>query len=251
MAQISLKAEYTEINDQWSENLLFWIKELYQIYKDEFIETVALRNLSMKIYRGEFISILGPSGSGKTSLLKIIAGLLPCTTGRIYFKATPKSNLENIAKYNSEARITYRRDNIGYISQELVLFDYLTVEENIQIPLLIKDQNPKENEDEIEKIMKDCGIEHRREYKIQQLSGGEKQRVQIAMALITKPRIILADEPTANLDSKNALNIFDLLKQINNKYQSNILAVTHDVSIKSFTHRNLIIKDGELFEENK
>ncbi len=192
---------------------------------------------------------MGPSGSGKSTLLKILAGILPCTTGRLYYKKDENSVVENISKYDLLKRTKFRRENIGYVFQEYNLFEYLTVEENIKVPILIKNQDPKKKTDDIDEVLKICNIEHRREYKIEQLSGGEKQRVQLAMALVTKPKIIIADEPTGNLDSKNALSIFQLLKNITNNHKTTVLTVTHDLKIKNYCDRSLLIKDGMISNE--
>lgn len=146
--------------------------------------------------------------------------------------------------------IDYRRKFIGYIPQENLLFPYLSVEENIKIPMEIKNEGrlSEDWENKTEKILNLCGIEHRREYLGEQLSGGEKQRLQIAMGLITDPKIIIADEPTANLDSENAMNIFQLFQEIQQTTGTTILTVTHDNLIKSYVDRIIEIKDGKLNE---
>lgn len=247
MKPISYETELLKIKESWPENLLFSLKEIYMIYKSKYIETVALHNLNLNIFQGDFIAVMGPSGSGKTSLLNILSGLISPTAGRIYFNQDNKEkNIVDIAKYDVDARTNYRRKNIGYVFQDPNLFEYLTVEENIQVPLLIQGKDPSNNEDLISEMLISCGIEHRRKHKIEQLSGGERQRVQVACALIHKPKILIADEPTGNLDKINALNIFDLLQDINQKYSTTILVATHDEKIANYVSRKLIIEDGSI-----
>ena len=240
--ELSLQAEMVQILENWPENLLFWIKELYHIYKSRYIETVALKDINLKIQRGKFIGIVGPSGSGKTTLLNILGGLMLPTSGRIYFKQNlDDDGVINLTTLDLEHRTTFRRKNIGFIFQDYNLFNYLTVEENIIVPLLIQELNPKKNIELINKVLNLCNIEHRREFSIDKLSGGEKQRVQVAMALISQPKIILADEPTGNLDSDNSLLIFKLLKDISKTYNTTILTVSHDLRIKEFCDEILSI----------
>ncbi|WP_457559654.1 ABC transporter ATP-binding protein [Candidatus Harpocratesius sp.] len=235
--QISLKAEMVSVKENWGKNCQLLIKDLFHIYKSKNVETVALKDFNMKMDKGEFLAIIGPSGSGKSTLLKIIGGLLLPSAGRVYFRFDPDDPIKNLTKLSFEKRIDYRRINIGYIFQEYNLFDYLTVEENVSIPLLIRYKKIKRFSTKIDEILKKCGIEHRREYKIDQLSGGEKQRVQIAAALVSSPKLILADEPTGNLDHENSQNIFQLLKSISKEFKTSIIVVSHDLSIEDFCER--------------
>ncbi len=252
LKQQSLQAELVQIQENWPKNTLFWIKELYHIYKNKYIETIALKDFNVQIKSGEFLGILGPSGSGKSTFMKILAGLILPTTGRVYFKPDPnKSEILNLARFNLSERTKFRRENIGYIFQEFKLFEYLTVEENIEIPYIIREINPDEFREKITQIMEACGIEHRRSYKIEQLSGGEKQRVQVATALISEPKIILADEPTGNLDTENSKNIFKLLKTISTEFNTSILSVSHDLKIHDYCDRTLKIVDGRIEKKSK
>jgi putative ABC transport system ATP-binding protein len=235
----SLQLEYKEIQQNWSENLLFWIKDLYHIYKTKYIENVALEKLNFQIYKGEIVSVAGPSGSGKTTLMNIIGGLLIPSSGRIYFQRKTDTEIINISNLNLEKRSTYRLENIGYVFQKYNLFDFLTVEENLHVPLLIRNQSIKKNQDLIDEVMHDVNIEYRREYSIKMLSGGEKQRLQVGMALMSHPRIILADEPTGNLDHDNSVIIFDLLKELSKKYQTTILIASHDSLLKNYVQRTI------------
>ncbi|MHA1719102.1 MAG: ABC transporter ATP-binding protein [Promethearchaeota archaeon] len=244
--QISLQAENIQIKELWTPELLFWIKDLYHIYKNPYIETMAIKNLNHKINRGKFIAIIGPSGSGKTTLLNIMSCLLVPTTGRLYFKDAETEKIINLARLSLKQRTQFRRNNVGMIFQDYKLFDYLTVEENVEVPLLIKNikfNSKEKKKNAITKVLTDCNIEHRRSYNIEQLSGGEKQRVQIAMAIISKPKIILADEPTGNLDTENSMKIFNLLRSIANKYQTSILTVSHDLRIKDYCDQIIELKN--------
>ncbi|MHA1584346.1 MAG: ABC transporter ATP-binding protein [Promethearchaeota archaeon] len=235
--QISLKAEMVEIKENWGDKHQFWIKDLFHIYKSKNIETVAIKDFNMQIDKGEFLAILGPSGSGKSTLLNILGGLLLPSAGRVYFKLNSEDPIENLSKLSFEKRIEYRRKNIGYIFQEFNLFDYLTVEENVSVPLLIRHKKIKKYQNKIDDVLKKCEIEHRREYKIDQLSGGEKQRVQVATALISSPKLILADEPTGNLDAQNSQNIFKLLRSISKEFHTSLIVVSHDLSVKNYCDR--------------
>ncbi|WP_457558803.1 ABC transporter ATP-binding protein [Candidatus Harpocratesius sp.] len=247
MNQISYEAELLEIKESWQENLLYSLKEIFMIYKSKYVETVALQNLNMKIFHGEILSIMGPSGSGKSSLLNILSGILSPTVGRVYFNQDIKvKNIIEIAKFDVEARTNFRRKNIGYVFQDPNLFEYLTVEENVQVPLLIQGKDVNDNHDWISEVLTSCGIEHRRSYKIEQLSGGERQRVQIACAIISRPKILIADEPTGNLDAANALKIFDLFRSINEKYSTTMVIATHDEKISKYATRKLVIENGSI-----
>jgi len=222
--------------------------ELYYIYKDKYYETVALNNVNWKIFKNESIAVIGPSGSGKTTLLKILSGLLKATSGRIYFSIDSPRKISPFHHYSYPELIEFRRNYIGYIPQEDILFPHLSVEDNIKIPIEIKNNGHlyADWEQKVDSVLKLCGIEHRREYLEDQLSGGEKQRLQIAMALITDPAIIIADEPTANLDSKNAQNIFSLFQTIQQQTKTTIITVTHDLLIEKYADKVIKIKDGQL-----
>ena len=247
---LSLRAKKIQVKESWPQNTLFWLKDVFHIYKTRYVETVALKNLNVHIKRGEYLGILGPSGSGKSTFMNILGGLLVPTTGRVYFKPNEtESEIINIARFDLFERTQYRRDNIGFIFQEFKLFNYLTAEENVEVPFIIRNINPKDKKEEITQILQACGIEHRREYKIDQLSGGEKQRIQVATALVSHPKIILADEPTGNLDSVNSQNIFELLKTVAKKYNTTVVTVTHDLRIKEYCDRTLTIKDGQIQEK--
>ncbi|MHA1519300.1 MAG: ABC transporter ATP-binding protein [Promethearchaeota archaeon] len=242
---ISLKAEGLQVRESWDPQVLYLLKEIYLIYKTKHIETVAIHNMNLTINANEYLAILGPSGSGKTSLLKILTGVLPCTTGRIYFKIND-GHITNLARYDYSQLTEFRRKYIGYIPQLPIYFENLTVEDNLKVPLIIKHQNSEDVEKRIEDTLALCNIEHRREYTLDNLSGGEQQRVQVAMAIVSNPRILIADEPTANLDSENAFHIFELFQTIRKEQQTTVLVVTHDERILKYADRSLNLVDGAI-----
>ena len=247
MTHVSIETEFLKMQETWHPEDLIVIKNLYHVYKTEAYETVALKDITYTVQKGDYTAILGPSGSGKSTLVSILSGLLKPTAGRIYIQTPPKT-VELFTQYDLTARTAFRRDHIGIVFQETNLFDYLTVEENIQVPLLIQKKKVEEHQDLINELLDVCGIEHRRQYKVSQLSGGEKQRVQVVCALVKSPPIVLADEPTGNLDSTNARAIFDLLKTINETYNTTILTVSHDPLVKEYAHKSISIIDGKLIE---
>ena len=245
---VSLKAEKLNIQENWDPKVLYLLKEIYLIYKTKHIETVALHNLNLTIKKNEFLTILGPSGSGKTSLLKILSGILPCTTGRIYFQ-DEKQNIFNLARYDYAQLTDFRRNFIGYVPQTPIFFSNLTVEENLKVPLVVKKVYDENASKLIEESLILCNIEHRRGYLIEDLSGGEQQRVQVAMAIVSNPQIIIADEPNASLDSENAFLIFELFRSIVKQRKTTVLVVTHDERILEYSDRGLHLVDGAISEK--
>ena len=245
--QDSIETELLYMKEHWDDKNLTVIKNLYHIYKSEAYETVALKDLSYTIKNGDYLAILGPSGSGKSTLISTLSGLIKPTAGRIFVQ-NPSGQIDLFSQFDLSARTAFRRDFTGIIFQESNLFDYLTVEENIQVPLLIQNKQVDDHLDLIQDLLTTCGIEHRRKYKVSQLSGGEKQRVQVVCGLVKSPQILLADEPTGNLDSKNAQMIFELFKTINDTYNTTIISVSHDTSIKKYAKTSISIIDGHLVE---
>lgn len=248
MNQISIETELLQMQEHWNPSDLIVMKNLYHVYKTEAYETVALKDITYSVEEGDFLAILGPSGSGKSTLIGILSGLLQPTAGRIYIK-NPENKIELMTSYTLAQRTKFRRDSIGIMFQKPNLFDYLTVEENIHVPLLIQKKEISDYQNKIDEYLQTCQIEHRRKYKVSQLSGGERQRVQIVCALVKFPQIVLADEPTGNLDSGNAKKIFDLLKTINQEYKTTVIAVSHDLSIKQYAKKVIRIVDGRLINE--
>lgn len=218
------------------------IKNLSKIFRTEEVETKALSEVSLTINEGDFVSIMGPSGSGKSTLLNII-GLLDSATDGSYTLLDQemvglKENLKSKA----------RKKNIGFIFQNFNLIDELSVYDNIELPLLYNKIHAFERKKKVEDIANILGISHRLKHFPQQLSGGQQQRVAVARALITSPKIILADEPTGNLDSKNGNEVMELLTDLHAS-GSTILMVTHSDYDASFSQRTILMKDGVILSE--
>lgn len=211
--------------------------ELKGVNKSYGSQTV-LRDVNLNIKKGSFISIMGPSGSGKSTLLNIIGGMEKPDSGVVIV------NNNEISLFDEEKLTYFRRENIGFIFQFFNLFTHLTVYENILIPLLIS--NRKVEDEKIDEYLKMLGIFNKKESLSFQLSGGEQQRVAIARALIKNPAILLADEPTGSLDSETGENILSILKDINKRFETTILLVTHDANVAKIADINIKIKDGKI-----
>ena len=211
------------------------ISKTYEIGKNQI---KALNNISFRVNKGEFISIIGASGSGKTTLLHMIAGVDKPTFGNVFLEGI------NINKLSEEKLAILKRRKLGLIYQEYNLIQTLNVEENIILPILL--DNKKVNQNKLNNILEILNLENRRNFFPSQLSGGEQQRVAIARSLIYEPSVILADEPTGNLDSKNSSNILNLFKTLNKKYNQTIIIATHNLEIAKKTDRTLELKDGKI-----
>ena len=211
------------------------ISKTYEIGKNQI---KALNNISFKVDKGEFISIIGASGSGKTTLLHMIAGVDKPTFGDVFLEGI------NINKLSEEKLAILKRRKLGLIYQDYNLIQTLNVEENIILPILL--DNKKVNPNKLNNILEILNLENRRKFFPSQLSGGEQQRVAIARSLIYEPSVILADEPTGNLDSKNSSNILNLFKTLNKKYNQTIIIATHNLEIAKKTDRTLELKDGKI-----
>ena len=198
----------------------------------------ALNDVSFSVNQGEFIAIVGPSGSGKSTLLHIIGGIDKPTDGKVFINGT------DVSKLKTDKMTIFRRRNIGLVYQFYNLLPTLNVEDNIVLPLLL--DRKKVDKDKLEELIKLLGLEERRKAMPSELSGGEQQRVSIARALINNPSIILADEPTGNLDSKASKEIVDLFKYYNKTYKQTLLIVTHDEKTALQADRILRLEDGKL-----
>ncbi len=214
------------------------VEKVTKIYGKGEAEVVALNNISFTIKEGEFIAIIGPSGSGKSTILHTIAGLEKPTNGRVYFYD------KNIYEMNKKERTILRRQKIGIIYQFYNLIPTLNVEENIQLPIEL--DKKKVDQEKLLEIMKFLEIENRKKHLPNELSGGQQQKVAIARALMINPTIILADEPTGNLDSKSSKEIMELLKKANKEYHQTIVMITHNLEMAKLADRIIQIKDGKL-----
>ena len=214
------------------------VQKLCKSYGTGVIKVDALKDVSFSLEKGEFVAVVGESGSGKSTLLNCIGALDVPTSGVI----TMDGN--NLFTMKEEERTIFRRRNIGFIFQSCQLVSELTVEQNIVFPLLLDYRKPKTSD--VEEILELLGLTDRRNHLPSQLSGGQQQRVAIGRALITKPKLILADEPTGNLDSKNSQDVIDLLTKASRHYQQTILMITHNNSLTSMVERVLRVIDGVL-----
>jgi putative ABC transport system ATP-binding protein len=212
------------------------VEHLSKIYGKGDSLVNALRDVSFTLKKGEFAAIVGESGSGKSTLLHCIGGLDNPTSGSIYLDGNDLFSMQD------EERTIFRRRNIGFVFQSFQLVPELTVEQNIVYPILLDYQKPDTST--VNEILEVLGLTNRRNHLPSQLSGGQQQRVAIGRALITRPKIILADEPTGNLDSKNTKDVMDLLVQASRHYQQTILMITHNTNLTTSVDRVLQMSDG-------
>lgn len=203
----------------------------------------ALKDINLKVKRGEFVSIMGPSGSGKSVLLNILGALDRPTSGKVFINGLDIFSLEN-----SEIA-TMRNRLIGYIFQSYNLVNRTTVQTNVKLPAIIAGMSPAEANFRSMKILEHLGIADKAKQKPANLSGGQQQRVAIARCLINNPAIILADEPTGNLDTKTGQDIFSMLKELSNKFKRTVIMVTHNPELAELTDRTVFIKDGRIDKE--
>ncbi len=220
------------------------IQNLNRVFRTEEVETTALNGINLTINQGDFISIMGPSGCGKSTLLNII-GLLDSPTSGSY-----KLLEKEMAKLKEKDRASVRKQNIGFIFQNFNLIDELSVYDNIELPLIYNGVKASERKEKVEKIAEKLNISHRLKHFPQQLSGGQQQRVAVARALVNEPKIILADEPTGNLDSKNGNEVMELLMNLHAN-GATILMVTHSSYDASFSQKIIEMKDGQIFSEKQ
>ena len=217
-------------------------ENLQKIFKTEEVETWALHDVSLEIKEGEFVAIMGPSGCGKSTLLNIL-GLLDNPTNGTY-----QLNGTDVSKFSEAERTNLRKGVIGFVFQSFNLIDELNVYENIELPLLYMGVPKEERKKRVEEAMKRMDITHRVKHFPQQLSGGQQQRVAIARAVVANPKIILADEPTGNLDSKNGKEVMDLLTQLN-KEGTTVVMVTHSQHDAGYATRTINLFDGQVVNE--
>ncbi|WP_343585945.1 ABC transporter ATP-binding protein [Flavobacterium sp.] len=218
------------------------ITKLSKVFRTEELETKALSDVSLTINQGDFVSIMGPSGSGKSTLLNIVGLLDSASSGSYQLLDQEMVGLKE--KQKSQAR----KENIGFIFQNFNLIDELSVFDNIELPLIYNNVPSAERKSRVNEMAKILGIAHRLKHFPQQLSGGQQQRVAVARALINNPKIILADEPTGNLDSRNGNEVMELLTDLHAS-GSTILMVTHSDYDASFSQRTILMKDGEILSE--
>ncbi|MBO4753728.1 MAG: ABC transporter ATP-binding protein [Bacteroidales bacterium] len=218
------------------------IENLTKIFRTEEVETVALDGVCLSVEQGEFVAIMGPSGCGKSTLLNIM-GLLDNPTSGSYLL-----DGEEVGHLKESQRTSVRKGKIGFVFQSFNLIDELNVEENIELPLKYIGVPQKERRERVVEILRRLELSHRAKHYPQQLSGGQQQRVAIARAVVMNPKLILADEPTGNLDSKNGLEVMQLLTQLNNE-GTTIVMVTHSQRDAGFAQRIINLLDGQIVPE--
>ncbi len=222
---------------------LIQLENISKIYNSEEIKTVALNGVSLKINEGELTAITGPSGSGKSTLLHILGLLDRPTTGEYIFEN------KNIINLSDEELALFRNEKIGFVFQAFFLLSSITVLENVKLPLLYSKVDEKKWNELALNALEEVGLSHRLNHFPTQLSGGEKQRVAIARALINNPSIILADEPTGNLDTKTGTEIIEIMKNLNRSEGKTFVIVTHDPRLTKFCQRVIRLQDGKIIEE--
>ena len=216
------------------------VSKVFKVGEENF---TALHEVSLEIESGAFMSFVGPSGSGKTTLLNLIGGLDVPTSGDIYFK---ESGLSSMSR---QQMAQYRRENIGVIFQTYNLLPVYSVYENVLFPLLLKGSKEKNVRDRVMDIVEKVGLSDQSKKRPSQLSGGQCQRVAIARALVKDPPLILADEPTANLDTENSLQILELMRELNRQYKAAVVFSTHDEKVTRFIRREVKLEDGRVLAD--
>ena len=218
------------------------IEHLSKVFRTEEVETTALNDVSLHVKQGEFVAIMGPSGCGKSTLLNIIGLLDNPTSGNYYF------NGQEVGHLKEKQRTQVRKGNSGFVFQSCNLIDELNVYENVELPLIYLKKKASEKKELVTSILDRMNISHRVKHFPQQLSGGQQQRVAIARAVVAGPKLILADEPTGNLDSKNGAEVMNLLTELNQE-GTTIVMVTHSQHDASYAHRVVHLFDGQIVTE--
>lgn len=219
-------------------------ENLSMLFTTEDVQTKALNEVSLEIKKGEFVAIMGPSGCGKSTLLNILGTLDSSTSGKYFFDG------KEIDKISESQLTSFRKGNIGFVFQNFNLIDELTVYENVELPLVYLNSKKSERKKKVMEVLERMNIAHRAGHFPQQLSGGQQQRVAIARAVVTDCPLILADEPTGNLDSTNGLEVMELLSELN-RQGTTVVIVTHSQRDAKFAHRVIHLLDGRIVSEEK
>jgi putative ABC transport system ATP-binding protein len=218
--------------------------DLTKIFRTEEVETTALNKVNLEVREGDYVAVMGPSGCGKSTLLNILGLLDNPTSGSYIFSGTEVANLKE------RDRTIFRKGNIGFVFQSFNLIDELNVYENVELPLIYLKMKTGDRKKRVEDVLERMKIGHRAKHFPQQLSGGQQQRVAIARAVVANPKLILADEPTGNLDSKNGIEVINLLTELN-KEGTTIIMVTHSDRDAGYAHRIVNLFDGRIVAENE
>jgi lipoprotein-releasing system ATP-binding protein len=221
-----------------AQEILLEAKNLVKDYKEGKIVTSVLKGVNLSIQENELVSVVGSSGSGKSTLLHILGTLDTPTSGEVLFRG------DDLSKLSQKKLSEFRSKNLGFVYQFHHLLSDFTAYENVAIPLMINNCNKKEIEERVKYCLDKVGLYNRAKHKSSELSGGERQRIAIARAIVNNPSIILADEPTGNLDHKTAMNVFDLLLELREQNKCSLVVVTHDNELASRFDRKIMMKDG-------
>ncbi len=219
------------------------MKDLMKVYRTGKSEVIALRGLDMNVADGELVAVQGPSGCGKTTLLNLVGGIDRPTAGRIEVDGT------NVPELSDADLVRYRRDRIGFVFQFFNLVPTLTAEENVQLPMRLAGKSGKDRDARTKDLLSLVGLGNRATHRPDELSGGEQQRIALATALANDPPLLLADEPTGELDTKTGHEILELFGRLNTEFKKTILVVTHDTRVANIAHRVLQIEDGKITGE--
>ncbi|HSH52461.1 MAG TPA: ABC transporter ATP-binding protein [Bacteroidales bacterium] len=221
------------------------LKKLVKIYDDSEVKVKAVDNINLSFDKGEFAAIVGPSGSGKTTLLNLIGGLDTPTEGEIIVNGT------NIGNLSSSELINFRLQNIGFVFQAYNLIPVLTAKENVEFIMELQGKNRRERDERSIELLSAVGLGERVNSRPSKLSGGQQQRVAVARALASKPKFVLADEPTANLDSKSTETLLDIMEQLNKEENITFIFSTHDQRVVKKAHRVITVEDGHVVSDEK
>ena len=221
------------------------MQDVTRVYRIGEVETRALRGVTLTIEEGEFTAIVGPSGSGKTTLLQLLGCLDKPTTGAVRVKG------QDVTKLNANQRADLRKGAIGFVFQFFALIPGLTAYENVEMPLLLVGKSGKERKERVNELLAAVGLSDRAHHRPDQMSGGEQQRVAIARALATHPVLVLADEPTANLDTENGRQVMEIMQRLNAETGTTFLFATHDPRVVPFARRVVTLRDGKVSENSK
>ena len=221
------------------------IENITRVYQVGKVETQALRGVNLSIENGEFTALVGPSGSGKTTLLQMIGCLDQPTSGRVFI------NSKDVTTLNRNKSADMRRGTIGFIFQFFALIPTLTAYENVEMPLLLNGHSPKERRERVMELLQAVDLTDRANNRPDQLSGGQQQRVAVARALASKPTLILADEPTANLDTENGKQVMEIMQKLNKDTGVTFVFATHDPRVINYANRVVTLQDGLIVKDNK
>jgi putative ABC transport system ATP-binding protein len=216
------------------------LQEVTRVYRIGEVETRALRGVSLKVETGEFAAIVGPSGSGKTTMLQLMGCLDRPTTGHVFVKG------QDVARLNANKRADLRKGTIGFVFQFFALIPGLTAYENIELPLLLTGERAGERRERVKELLRAVGLYDRARHRPDQMSGGEQQRVAVARALATHPLLVLADEPTANLDTENGRQVMEIMQRLNKETGTTFVFATHDPRVFGYARRTIELRDGKV-----